>query len=746
MHHRLPFVASALLALALTPSIPAHDHPAGPYEGLAAVRVTARDGVDLARIEALGGRLLSCQERIGETDYLIPNELLPRLRQAGLSHRVLAADVAAAVAAHRDEVDQLRAMDAGDWYATFRTLDEIEDRLAMLAASSPAATMIEVGTSLEGRTIHGLRIAGGDATDRPGILFNGCQHAREWISPMTTMHVAESLVLGYGSDVELTELLDRVEVFVVPVVNPDGYLFSWSDQRLWRKNRRLNGDGTHGVDLNRNWGFGWGGGGSSGDPDNDTYRGTEPFSEPETQALSALYAAQPNIVASIDFHAFGQLVLYPWAVEGGGPGDDGEHAHAASLMEDAIESVHDMNYVAGPVFDTLYQASGGSVDWTWGERGVLSYTIELRDTGANGFLLPPDQIVPTCEENWPAARRLVELVGGSGHFAFPAGRPALVEADEPTLLSVELLVLGDGTPEVRLFARTRKLGAFVEFAGVPTGGLGVAVTLPAMPCGSVLEYYLEADAPDGSVVRAPANAPAELFVADVLETTMIFADDFEIAAGWTVESENLTDGAWDVGVPVGGGDRGDPPFDGDGSGACALTDNVDGNSDVDGGPTRIISPGFDASGFDAPILEFHAWMANDDGDGDRLVAALSNDDGLTWTDALALPDTGGWVRTTVAIADHLAPTATMRVRFSVADVPNDSVTEAGVDGLRIYEASCPPRSTADLDGDGVVGFGDLIVLLGAWGDCAGAPCAADLDGDGVVGLGDLIALLADWSA
>ena len=96
---------------------------------------------------------------------------------------------------------------------------------------------------------------------------------------MTTVYVAESLLSGYGESDRITALVNGTEFFIIPIVNPDGYRYTWNSFRMWRKNRRNNGNGSYGVDLNRNWAVGWGGGGSSGNPVSNPYRGTGPFSE-----------------------------------------------------------------------------------------------------------------------------------------------------------------------------------------------------------------------------------------------------------------------------------------------------------------------------------------------------------------------------------------------------------------------------------------------------------------------------------
>src|SRR5690606_31915284 len=150
---------------------------------------------------------------------------------------------------------------------------------------------------------------------------------------------------------------------------------------------------------------------------------------------------------------------------------------------------------------------------------------------------------------------------------------------------------------------------------------------------------------------------------------------FETADGWTVENISLSDGAWQRGVPIGGGVRGDPPTDFDGSGQAWLTANRSGNSDVDGGPTRLLSPIYDLSAFSDALVWYARWFDNDSRDADRLDVHVSNDGGLSWTLVESVPHRDGWELASFLVSDFVPLTAEMRVRFSATDNPNNSVTE-----------------------------------------------------------------------
>jgi len=207
------------------------------------------------------------------------------------------------------------------------------------------------------------------------------------------------------------QILDNVRFVVVPQVNVDGYDYSWTTDRLWRKNRRQNvGTQYYGVDLNRNWNDHWGGQGSSRQPSSDTYCGTGPFSEPETKAVSDFILKTGPFDAFIDFHSYSQLVLRPYGWTTALPPNEAISKAVADEIRDQIFAVHGVPYSSTPSWD-LYYTTGTSTDWTYAAASIpLSYCIELRDTGTYGFVLPPAQIIPTGEENFNAVKFLGQYV------------------------------------------------------------------------------------------------------------------------------------------------------------------------------------------------------------------------------------------------------------------------------------------------------------------------------------------------
>ncbi|MFK7961517.1 MAG: choice-of-anchor B family protein [Phycisphaerales bacterium] len=272
---------------------------------------------------------------------------------------------------------------------------------------------------------------------------------------------------------------------------------------------------------------------------------------------------------------------------------------------------------------------------------------------------------------------------------------------------------------------------------------------PLAECFGEVDWYIEFESADGEIQRDPPTAPADQWRASVgtaFDTK--FDDDAETPAGWTVFSDDLTGGEWERGVPAGDGSRGDPVDDFDGSGACWLTENDGGNTDVDGGPTVLTSRVFDLAGEEAAILTYAAWFTNNTLDGDRLRVEVSSDDGATWTEARAYADSTSWRADSFRIDAFSALTATMRVRFVVSDNPNDSVTEAAVDAIQLLTVVCESTGIpGDVNGDGAVDFSDLLSVLAAFGPCpgGGAPCPADVDDNGSVEFSDVLAVLSAWT-
>ncbi|HLL23308.1 MAG TPA: M14 family zinc carboxypeptidase, partial [Kofleriaceae bacterium] len=307
-------------------------------------------------------------------DIVVRESDLVTLAKAGFAWEILDPDIDATAAAEAARLASPQAQRPGDWFADYKDNEQIGTYLQTLALARPdLASLHVIGGSVEGRPILALRIGKGTP-----MLVNGTQHAREWIATMVTTCVADRLVRRYNSDPRVKAFVDSTELWVVPVVNPDGYQFAWGSDRYWRKNRR----DRHGVDLNRNWGLAWGGSGASRNKRSETYRGEYAFSEPETQAIRDL-AKREQIRAHVDFHAYGELLLYPWSYTGAAAPDRARYRAVGDRLASAMYAEHEHRYVLQAGAD-LYAAAGTATDWAYGDAQAMSFTIELRPGGRRG--------------------------------------------------------------------------------------------------------------------------------------------------------------------------------------------------------------------------------------------------------------------------------------------------------------------------------------------------------------------------
>lgn len=296
----------------------------------------------------------------------------------------------------------------------FHSYVELERDLMALADAYPElAQVIDIGDSLEMRNIYALRISDniGLQENEPSVIFLGCHHAREWISVEVPYLLGKYLVENYDTNSEVKRLVDSCDIWIVPLVNPDGLEYSIHFYRYWRKNMRDNGDGTYGVDLNRNYGYKWGWDnlGSSPDTSSEVYRGTGPFTEPEIQAVRDLFG-QHDFRALVSYHSYSQVILYPWGYTETASDEEDVLFAIADTMSGLMEPVNGRYYAAERAGAGFYLTNGDTTDWSFGEYGIPSFTIELppesRITGE--FFNAESDIQPIFNENLPAALYLID--------------------------------------------------------------------------------------------------------------------------------------------------------------------------------------------------------------------------------------------------------------------------------------------------------------------------------------------------
>ncbi|MCW5755794.1 MAG: hypothetical protein KIT54_01005 [Phycisphaeraceae bacterium] len=388
--------------------------PEKPYAGHKQVRLPMATRAVMEAIEPLSPDIWTHSiVPLRPVDMRLSPEQYERFLETGLAHHVVVDDLQALVDSELARIAERSRLDEVGWYEEYRTLEEYWERWREIVGLNPSvATLETIGQSLEGRDMPSIVLNGDGREGKPVFIINACQHAREWVSPAATTYVIEQLVIGYGSDARITRLLDELEWVFLPMVNPDGFDFTWTDQRFWRKNKRLVDARLFGVDLNRNWDYEWGGAGSSGSPSSGTYRGTAPFSEPELEAfIDAIDRVRGRVVGHLDVHTFSQLVLSPWGYTTSSPANIAELTELGDIFARGVLDATGARYEVGPASTTLYLLSGNATDWFHGALGAASWTIELRPMGPislPGFDPPPDQILPAGQELLEGTLRLAE--------------------------------------------------------------------------------------------------------------------------------------------------------------------------------------------------------------------------------------------------------------------------------------------------------------------------------------------------
>ena len=283
-------------------------------------------------------------------------------------------------------------------------------------------------------------------------------------------------------------------------------------------------------------------------------------------------------------------------------------------------------------------------------------------------------------------------------FNYPNGRPDFIAPGGGTTFRVEVSAV-NGQPEPGTgMLHYNDGGGWNALSMNQIQDNIYDATFPATTCGNTVAYYLSAETTDNATVTDPNGAPGTTF-STISANNLItyFADNFETNQGWTVENQNVADGAWERGIPIGGGSRQDPPNDFDGSGQCYLTGNRAGNSDLDGGPTRLVSPTINMSAGDG-IVRYARWFMSINGAVDRFTVDISSDNGSNWTNVENIPSQGEqWIMHEFRVSDFVTPTSTMKLRFVAIDNPNDSVTEAGIDAVDIFAIDCGGGSNYTLD-------------------------------------------------
>lgn len=255
---------------------------------------------------------------------------------------------------------------------------DVEKILGDIEAQYPNLANAEViGKSVEGRNVMAIHVTNfAKKGNKRAVVFDAMHHAREIMTPEVALDIAQYLTKNYATDPKVKKWVDSYDIWVVPMVNPDGNNNVWTQFAMWRKNMR---DG-HGVDINRNYPYAWNTcNGSSGSKNSDTYRGDKPASEPETNALMDL-VKKVRPMFNISYHSYSEIVIYPFGCSPNQIPEAHKQIYQTVGKELAKSLVRDSgtgSYTAGTSFELLYNVDGGSIDWMYDYDKIMAFVIEM---------------------------------------------------------------------------------------------------------------------------------------------------------------------------------------------------------------------------------------------------------------------------------------------------------------------------------------------------------------------------------
>jgi len=307
-------------------------------------------------------------------------------------------------------------------FTTYQEMLNDLDKMANLYPNliSIKASASSIGqTTHQGRPLYYVKVSDNPNVDEsePEVLYTGLHHAREPLSMMNLQYYLWYLLENYNTNPTVKNIVDNTELYFIPFVNPDGYVYNQTTNPngggLWRKNRRNNGDGTYGVDLNRNYGYQWGydNTGSNPNTNSGTYRGIAPFSEPETQIMKS-FAESHNFINVFHNHSFSNFMLHPWGFNSTDSPDE-------LLMDELSEQMCWHNrYAYGSTYDVLYAINGDACDWFYAEQTTknksLAWLPEIGSDAEGGFWSNVASIQDQCERHLKMSLIMAESATNHG--------------------------------------------------------------------------------------------------------------------------------------------------------------------------------------------------------------------------------------------------------------------------------------------------------------------------------------------
>ncbi|XP_062866663.1 carboxypeptidase B2 isoform X1 [Trichomycterus rosablanca] len=292
-------------------------------------------------------------------------------------------------------------------YERYHSLEDIYHWINKTSQEYPdMVKVLLIGSSYEKRPLYVLKLSGKRGPVDKAMWLDCGIHAREWISPAFCLWFVKYALSFYQHNVDITTMLDKMDIYILPVMNPDGYKYTWTTDRMWRKNRSVrNYTDCVGADLNRNFDANWCTKGASSIPCSEIYCGQFPESEPEVEAVAKFLRSNKDTVKLyFSIHSYSQMLLFPYSCT---YEEAPNHAELLGLVQEAalkIRRFYKNLYRFGAGAKTIYLAPGGSDDWAYNQGIEYSFTFELQDRGRYGFLLPTTMISSACNEGLLAVK------------------------------------------------------------------------------------------------------------------------------------------------------------------------------------------------------------------------------------------------------------------------------------------------------------------------------------------------------
>ena len=572
------------------------------------IKIIAQTGIPLDHVSGKKGIYIDVTASQDQTIELISlgldiDILIPDLTEHYLSRNI---------------PDNSRDFPLGSMQGNY-TWDELNSRFDELQAEYPniISERVILGESVEGRDIWAFKVSDTPEEDEeePEVLFTALTHAREPLSMMNLIYFVQLLAEEYGTDPELTYLVNEREIWFLPVVNPDGYVYNESYQPngggMARKNRRdtnCENEIHIGIDLNRNYGYGWGANntGSSPYPCVSTYRGESAFSEPETQAVRDFILGR-EFMNVLHYHTYSNVYIHAF-----GNASLPEEPDLTTHREIGNEMARFNGYPVGTGYELIgYTVNGDAVDWTYGDQGLVAFTPEV-GSYTQGFWPSENDVLPLCEDQ----------VHSNKVFAFVAGPDLVLQHSN---LSLEEVNPGDELA-IEMEIKNRGLTDLndeIQINFSPMNGWTTlsnnSVTLSGLDARDSEEFSFDvlvsAETPNGTFagvifsIENESSYPRQDTVQFLVgQPETLFFDGFENGlVNWYVTGDwGLTDEA--------------------GTGSNALSDSPNGNYDEAQESFAEFEIDLDLSLYSSSVVEFIAkWEIESNYDFVRLQADVEGD-------------------------------------------------------------------------------------------------------------------------